>query len=159
MTRLHIPIPLRWGDLDAYGHINNVETLRLIEEARVRAFWRSAESDADPNPQPTAVLDLTADSHVWSLVARSEVEYLVPMPYTRAPIDVEIWLGRLGGASIEICFELYSPVGVEPRVLYARAATSIVTVDAASGRPTRIPALLRELWAPYLEDPLHFTRR
>ena len=159
MTRLHIPIPLRWGDLDAYGHINNVETLRLVEEARVRAFWRSAEGDADPNPQPSAVLDLTADSTVWSLVARSEVEYLVPMPYTRAPIDVEVWLGRLGGASIEICFELYSPAGVEPRVLYARAATAIVTVDAATGRPTRIPALLRELWAPYLEAPLVFTRR
>jgi acyl-CoA thioester hydrolase len=157
MTRLHIPIPLRWGDLDAYGHINNVETLRLIEEARVRAFWRSA--DEDPNPQPTAVLDLTSDSTTWSLVSRSEVEYLVPMPYARAPIDVEVWLGRLGGASIEICFELYSPAGVEPRVLYARSATTIVTVDAASGRPTRIPALLRELWAPYLEEPLTFRRR
>ncbi len=157
--RLHIPIPLRWGDLDAYGHINNVETLRLIEEARVRAFWRSADADADPNPQPTAVLDLTADSTIWSLVSRSEVEYLVPMPYTRAPIDVEVWLGRLGGASIEICFELYSPAGVEPRVLHTRAATSIVTVDAASGRPTRIPALLRELWADYVEEPLIFTRR
>jgi acyl-CoA thioester hydrolase len=157
--RLHIPIPLRWGDLDAYGHINNVETLRLIEEARVRAFWRSADADADPNPQPTAVLDLTADSTIWSLVSRSEVEYLIPMPYTRAPIDVEVWLGRLGGASIEICFELYSPQGVEPRVLHARAATSIVTVDAASGRPTRIPALLRERWAPYIEEPVQFTRR
>ena len=159
MTRLHIPIPLRWGDLDAYGHINNVETLRLIEEARVRAFWRSADSDPQAEAQPTAVLDLTADSSIWSLVSRSEVEYLVPMPYTRAPIDVEVWLGRLGGANIEICFELFSPSGVEPRVLHARAATSIVTVDAASGRPTRIPALLRELWAPYLEEPLHFTRR
>lgn len=155
--RLHIPIPLRWGDLDAYGHINNVETLRLIEEARVRAFWRSA--DDDPDPQPTAVLDLTSDAGVWSLVARSEIEYLVPIPYTRAPIDVEVWLGRLGGASIEIYFELYSPVEVEPRVLYARSATTIVTVDAASGRPTRIPPQLRELWAPYLETPLVFTRR
>jgi acyl-CoA thioester hydrolase len=158
-VRLHIPLPLRWGDLDAYGHINNVETLRLIEEARVRAFWRSADADADPNPQPTAVLDLTADSTIWSLVSRSEVEYLVPMPYTRAPIDVEVWLGRLGGASIEICFELYSPEGVEPRVLYARAATAIVTVDAASGRPMRIPAHLREQWAPYIEQPLTFSRR
>ena len=157
MTRLHIPIPLRWGDLDAYGHINNVEMLRLIEEVRVRSFWR-AQAD-DPDPQPTAALDLSAESGVWSLVSRSEIEYLVPMPYSRAPIDVEVWLGRLGGADIDIYFELYSPEGVEPRVLYARAMTSIVTVDAASGRPTRIPALLRELWAPYLEDPLHFTRR
>ena len=171
--RLHIPIPLRWGDLDAYGHINNVEMLRLLEEARVRSFWRADDlvgggdpvaggdlvGGGDPGLPPTAVLDLTADSTIWSLVARSEIEYLIPMPYSRAPIDVEVWIGRLGGASLDICFELYSPIGVEPRVLYARAATEIVTVDAASGRPTRIPAELRQQWAAYLEQPLAFTRR
>ena len=171
--RLHIPIPLRWGDLDAYGHINNVEMLRLLEEARVRSFWRADDlvgggdpvagrdmvGGGDPGLPPTAVLDLTADSTIWSLVSRSEIEYLIPMPYSRAPIDVEVWIGRLGGASLDICFELYSPIGVEPRVLYARAATEIVTVDAASGRPTRIPAELRQQWAAYLEQPLAFTRR
>ena len=161
MTRLHIPIPLRWGDLDAYGHINNVEMLRLLEEARVRSFWRADDTVSEPDAgvPPTAVLDLPSDSATWSLVSRSEIEYLVPMPYSRAPIDVEVWIGRLGGADIEICFELYSPVGVEPRVLYARAVTAIVTVDAASGRPTRIPALLRERWAPYVEGTIGFTRR
>jgi len=160
-VRLHIPIPLRWGDLDAYGHINNVEMLRLLEEARVRSFWRADDlvGGGDPGLPPTAVLDLTADSTIWSLVSRSEIEYLIPMPYSRAPIDVEVWIGRLGGASLDICFELYSPIGVEPRVLYARAATEIVTVDAASGRPTRIPAELRQQWAAYLEQPLTFTRR
>ena len=171
--RLHIPIPLRWGDLDAYGHINNVEMLRLLEEARVRSFWRADDlvgggdsvaggdlvGGGDPGLPPTAVLDLTADSTIWSLVSRSEIEYLIPMPYSRAPIDVEVWIGRLGGASLDICFELYSPIGVEPRVLYARAATEIVTVDAASGRPTRIPAELRQQWAAYLEQPLAFARR
>lgn len=159
--RLHIPIPLRWGDLDAYGHINNVEMLRLLEEARVRSFWRADDlaEEADAGLPPSAVLDLTADSTIWSLVSRSEIEYLVPMPYSRAPIDVEVWIGRLGGASLDISFELYSPIGVEPRVLYARAATEIVTVDAATGRPTRIPAELRTQWADYIEKPLTFTRR
>jgi acyl-CoA thioester hydrolase len=161
MTRLHVPIPLRWGDLDAYGHINNVEMLRLLEEARVRSFWRADDSasEGDASLPPTAVLDLAADSTTWSLVSRSEIEYLIPMPYSRAPIDIEVWIGRLGGANIEICFELYSPIGVVPRVLYARAVTAIVTVDAASGRPTRIPALLRERWAPYVEGSPAFTRR
>lgn len=158
MTRLHIPLPLRWGDLDAYGHINNVETLRLVEEARVRAFWHATGEDRS-DALPTAMLELSADSDVWSLVARTEIEYLLPMPYTSAPIDVEVWLGRMGGASIEVCFELYSPVSVTPRRLYARAATTIVTVDAASGRPTRFPPHLSEVWSPYREDPIAFTRR
>ena len=33
-----LEIPLRWGDMDAYGHINNVQIVRLMEEARVLAF-------------------------------------------------------------------------------------------------------------------------
>ncbi len=156
--RLHVPLPLRWGDLDAYGHVNNVETLRLVEEARIRAFWRAGR-DADESSLPTALLDLDARSEIWSLVARTEIEYLAPIPYTSAPIDIELWLGRLAGASIDVCFELFSPVGVVPRVLYARAATTIVTVDAASGRPTRIPPELRAGWDPYLDEPVAFSRR
>ena len=155
--RLHIPIPLRWGDLDAYGHINNVETLRLVEEARVRAFWRASGDSQDA--QPAAVLELNAESDVWSLVARTEIEYLRPIPYTSAPLDVEVWLGKFGGASIEVCFELFSPSGTTPRQLYARAATTIVTVDAASGRPTRFPPRLSDAWAPYREEPIAFRRR
>ena len=155
--RLHIPIPLRWGDLDAYGHINNVETLRLVEEARVRAFWRASGDSQDA--QPAAVLELNAESDVWSLVARTEIEYLRPIPYTSAPLDVEVWLGKFGGASIEVCFELFSPSGTTPRLLYAQAATTIVTVDAASGRPTRFPPHLSDAWAPYREEPIAFRRR
>jgi acyl-CoA thioester hydrolase len=130
--------------------------LRLIEEARVRAFWRSEVPETD---LPSAVLELDAAAPVWSLVARLETEYLAPMPYTRAPIDVEVWIGSLGGASIEICFELFSPEGSDPRVLYARSATTIVLVSAETGRPTRIPDHLRDAWAPYIEEPLVFTRR
>jgi acyl-CoA thioester hydrolase len=158
LTRLHIPASLRWGDLDAYGHVNNVTMLRLVEEARIRAFWR-ASVDADEIPIPTALLELDANSELLSLVARTEIEYLAPMPYTSAPIDVELWIGRLGGASIDICLELFSPPGASERVLYARAATTMVTVDAESGRPKRIPDHLREGWAPYTDEPLVFTRR
>lgn len=37
--RLHVPTPLRWSDLDAYGHVNNARMLSLLEEARIQAFW------------------------------------------------------------------------------------------------------------------------
>src|SRR5699024_8345566 len=36
--RFTTEIVLRWGDMDAYGHVNNVQYHRLLEEARVRAF-------------------------------------------------------------------------------------------------------------------------
>ena len=33
-----VNVPLRWSDMDAYGHVNNVQFLRLLEDARVIGF-------------------------------------------------------------------------------------------------------------------------
>ena len=156
MTRIHVPIPLRWSDFDAYAHVNNAEMLRLLEEARIQAFWRPDEGDAGV---VTAVLDARPGAETISLIARQEIEYLAPIPYMRAPIDIELWIGRIGGASLEVCYELYSPTGVEPRVLFTKAATTIVMVTAATGKPQRIPDELRAVWAPYIEEPVAFTKR
>ena len=30
--KLHVPIKLRWSDLDAYGHVNNAAMLTLLDE-------------------------------------------------------------------------------------------------------------------------------
>ena len=159
MSRLHVPIGLRWSDLDAYGHVNNVAMLRLLEEARVRTFWAMggpAESEFAPS---VAVLDAQPGSGTLSVIARQEVEYLAQVPYLQQPLDIQMWIGRLGGASAELCFEVCTPLGVEPFVLFARAAVTIVLVSSETGRPGRIPENVREAWQPYLEEPLHFAKR
>jgi len=155
--RLHVAIPLRWSDFDAYAHVNNAEMLRLLEEARIQAFWRP--DSPGTAGMVTAVLDARPGARTISLIARQEIEYLAPIPYMRAPLDIEMWIGRMGGASLEICYELYSPAGVEPRVLYTKAATTLVMVTAATGRPERIPDELREVWAPYVDEPVQFSKR
>jgi acyl-CoA thioester hydrolase len=165
VARIHVPIRLRWSDLDAYGHVNNAEMLRLLEEARIQAFW-VAEDDEELGVdgeaiggRGPAVLDGRPGAATLSLIARQEVEYLAPVPYLRRPLDVQLWVGRLGGASLEICYEVRSPVGAEPNVLFARAATTLVLVDAATERPRRISDLERAAWSPYLEEPVPFTKR
>jgi acyl-CoA thioester hydrolase len=70
-----------------------------------------------------------------------------------------MWAGGLGGASIDVCYEVFSPIGVEPRVLYTRAATTVVMVSAETNNPTRVPAELREAWKPYIEAPVAFGKR
>lgn len=157
MARIHVHIPLRWSDFDAYAHVNNAEMLRVLEEARIQAMWRP--DDGADAQVPTAVMDVRPGAEALALIARQEVEYLQPIPYMRAPLDIEMWAGALGGASIDVCYEVYSPVGVEPRVLYTKAATTVVMVSAATDRPTRVPEELRAAWSPYIEDPIRFTKR
>ncbi len=104
MSRLSIPVQLRWADMDAYGHVNNVQMLQLLEEARIEAFW--AHPDAADGERPTAVLDAGPGARTTTLVARQEIEYVRPLSYRRAPAVIDLWLGHLGGASIDVCYEV-----------------------------------------------------
>jgi acyl-CoA thioester hydrolase len=154
--RLHVPIHLRWGDLDAFNHVNNASMLKLLEEVRVRAFWRPA---ADEDAPPTAVLDSGIDAGTLTLIARQEIEYLRPVPYQRNPLDVQLWFGKLGGSSIEVCYEVFSPVSPAGQDLYARASAVVVMVDAATGRPVRLTDEQRSAWEPYLGEPVVYAHR
>lgn len=157
--RLHVPTPLRWSDLDAYGHVNNARMLSLLEEARIQAFWVSDDTSEHAVGASTAVLDATPGANTITLIARQEVEYLAPIPYQRQPVDIELWIGHMGGASLDVCYEVYSPAGIEPRVLYTRAITTIVLVDATTERPRRIDDRERAAWEPYLGESITFRRR
>jgi acyl-CoA thioester hydrolase len=157
--RLHVPIHLRWGDLDAFNHVNNTAMLKLLEEARVRAFWTPDPGEEAP---PTAVLDSSIFSGVLTLIARQEIEYLAPVPYQRHPLDVQMWFGKLGGSSIEVCYEIRGPretAGEAGQPLYARATTVVVKVDAESGRPLRLTPEERAAWEPFVGEPIVYAHR
>ncbi|MFE5308458.1 acyl-CoA thioesterase [Isoptericola sp. NPDC056578] len=166
MTRLHVPVPLRWSDLDAYQHVNNVAMLRLLEDARITAFWRHPEA-VDGEEWPTAVLDTGPHATSHTLVAGQQIEYLRPLAFSRTPVRVEMWIGGIGGASLEVCYEVHDGVpGGFDRTgpasggkAYVKAATTIVVVDAATGAPRRIADVERAAWEAYLEDPVAFRRR
>lgn len=155
-ARLRIPVPLRWADLDAYGHVNNVAVLTLLEEARIAAFWRHPE--AVEQAYPTAVLDAGPGADTVTVVARQELEYLAAVPHLREPVVVELWLGRLGGASIEVCYEITSTLAGR-RTVHVQAMTTVVMLDAASGGPRRLTGPERAAWEPYAGDPIAWRRR
>ncbi|RYV52406.1 acyl-CoA thioesterase [Pengzhenrongella frigida] len=172
MSRLRVPVQLRWSDMDAYGHINNVEMFRVLEEARIAAFWAHPHP-GDDGGWPTAVIDAGPGSQTVMLVARQEIEYLRPLGYRRAPIIVELWIGHLGGASVEVCYEVHDGEGGteehdlpatdvpegEPPIVYARAATTLVLVDPATGSPRRLTDAERASWSPYFGDAVKLRRR
>ncbi len=155
-VRLHVPIHLRWGDLDAFNHVNNTSMLKLLEEVRVRAFWRPGPGEDAPD---TAVLDSGISAGLLTLIARQEIEYLAPVPYQRNPLDVQMWFSKLGGSSMEICYEVYSPADGADQTLYARATSVVVMVEAESGRPVRLDDEQRAAWSPYLGEPITYTHR
>ena len=71
-------------------------------------------------------------------IARQEIEYLRPVPYSSDPLDVQLWFGKIGGSSVEVCYEVCSPARrAAAQELYARASAVVVMVDAATGQARR----------------------
>ncbi len=130
MAAITVPIHLRWSDLDAYGHVNNVAIVGLLEQARVLVFWR----DEDPILPP-----LNAAAETWVLVAGVQVAYQRPIDHRTEPIEAEVSVSKVSGASFVIDYRL-----IVDGTVCVTAATTMAMVDGASGRLTRIGPDLKE---------------
>lgn len=138
-------VPMRWSDMDIYRHINNVQIVRLLEEARVQAFTAWDEPDARP----------VLESGV--LVARTEVEYLRQLDFRTEPIAIDLWVSRLSGATIELGYEVREPD--EHSAPYARAETTLVMFDLQAGRPRRLSPVELARLEQWRGDPVSMRWR
>jgi len=129
VSALTVSVPVRWGDLDAYGHVNNVAVLGLLEQARVQAFWAEKEPVLPP---------LAASAPVQVVVADAQVSYRRAIPYVQA-VDVTLTVPSVGGASFVIAYEII--VGGQVAVT---ATTTLAVVDAATWRPMRLDRAQRD---------------
>ncbi len=123
-----VDIQIRWSDMDAYGHVNNVEFLRLLEDARVYAFrdWFGQERS------------LLIEG---ILVARQEIDYLAPLTFNYEPARITVWCSRISGASFDVGYAVQQP-GAD--LTYALAETTLVAYDLAASKPRRLQDFERE---------------
>ena len=70
-----------------------------------------------------------------------------------------MWFGKLGGSSVEVCYEVHNDPTADPRQIYARSTAIIVLVDAKTGRPTRLTQEMRDAWEPYLGESIQYSHR
>jgi acyl-CoA thioester hydrolase len=147
MSRRHIPVVLRWADMDAYGHVNNVVFLQLLEEARIGALAASGSEEGG------SMLDTGV------LVGRAEIEYLVPLRYRHEPVIVDVWVSHLGGASFDLGYEVRDGREGPDDVVYARAETTMVVYDLEGHRPRRLAAHERDKLVAWSEPPVALRRR
>jgi acyl-CoA thioester hydrolase len=125
---------VRWDDIDAFGHVNNAKYLTYVQEARVEMLWR-ARTDVGLEP-------ILSDM----VVARAEVDYLLPIYEGAMEIDCEIWVGKIGGASFDMFYELRSSAG-----LHAKIKTVQVGVDINTKKSRRLNDAEREYLMQYQE--------
>ncbi len=148
MARQRFPTPLRWSDMDAYGHVNNVVFLRLMEDARVMAF-HGHDSDDGGTMLDTGVL-----------VARHEIDYLAPLHWRPEPVAIDLWVTDIKGASFDMGYEVLDDApepGGKP-VVYARAESTMVVYDLTAQRPRRLSPADRERLESWRGGPIALRR-
>lgn len=149
-NRLSLQIPMRWGDMDAYGHINNVEIVRILEEARVHAFGQPAGTGL---PGEDVAIPVFADlaEGVQVLVVEHRIKYLAALNYRNVPARVELWVSSLKGASITLCYSIHDPVEGTRCVI---AETVLAFFDEPAGKLLRVAPLHKERLTPLLGETI-----
>ena len=123
--------PLRWSDLDAYGHVNNARFLTLYEEARVALMFVEARKAGMTSFEQGVV------------ISRHEIDYLRPIDYTD-PMRIELWITELRASRFTVEYELF-----DREVVASRARTVCVPFDLERGRPRRLSDAERDFLAPW----------
>ncbi len=119
-------IPVRWGDMDALGHVNNATYFTYIEQARVESFERLLPEGWEDGDGP--------------ILASIRCDFKRPIVYP-ATVIVRVYGGEPGRTSFPQSYDL--TVEGDEDALYARAEATHVWIDRATGRPAPLPEAFR----------------
>jgi acyl-CoA thioester hydrolase len=115
---------VRWGDLDAFGHVNNATYLVFAQEARYA--W-------------SKMLEM--------VVARAEVDFIAPIYTGDIYLDVEIWVNKIGTSSFGVTYEMKNG---DELVAVVKTVQVTVSMDTKKSRPLNDAE--REFLNKYLEN-------
>lgn len=113
-------IPLRWGDYDRFGHINNAAYIELAQEARIR--WSNDEFGAEGHEIPPV------------FVRKIEVDYLRPLTPGAIEVRIDTVVTNIGRSSFTTRQNVYDPAGH----VCATVHTVQVAIDLPTARPRQI---------------------
>ena len=121
--------PIRWGDMDMLGHVNNTVFFRYCEQARIEWTYGLHEGGAYGKTGP--------------VVVNASCTFLLPLVYP-GEVEVRMYLGEPGRTSIGSYYEI-----LKDGTKHADGAAKLVWIDIATGRsvplPDRVTAPLRAL--------------
>src|SRR3954447_4011968 len=131
--------------MDQLGHVNNVTYVDYLQEARVDMLRVHP-----PAPGGEALAE-------GVVVVRHEVQYVAPLVFRMAPVNVEVWATEIRAASFTLAYEVFDETE-EGRRVYLRARSVLTPYVFDSERPRRLApgerAVLERFLDPAAPPPL-----
>lgn len=123
-------IPMRWGDMDGYNHLNNATYFRFLEEARIKYF-------AD-----TGVVWMEQD--IAPVLFKAESTFLLPIEYP-ATLIIRTYLNKLGSSSVGFSHTI--SVAGDEQTVYNEAHVVLVWINKTTGKSVAIPDHVRKCFS------------
>jgi acyl-CoA thioester hydrolase len=120
-------IPIRWGDMDAMGHVNNTVYFRYMEQARISWFDAIGCRGRDDGKGP--------------IIVTANCTFVKQLKYP-GTVEVKTFLEPAGRSSIQSLCELR--MAGEDQV-YADGGAKIVWMDYRQGKSCPLPEQIRAL--------------
>ena len=130
-----VHVPMRWSDMDASQHINNVAFLGYFEMARVNLFFEHPTHDSKTGIRR----GLVVHSH--------DIHYRRSVEYDAEPLRIEVWVSTVRAASFRCHYELF-----DHGQLAVTGSTMLVPFDFALNRPRRLTDDEKSFLARHTED-------
>lgn len=120
-------IPVRWGDMDAFGHVNNCVYFTYFEQARI--LWLEQHSFPVRNIKTGPIL------------ATADCKFIKPI-FHPAELIVKLYAGPGRRSSFTLYYEILDQRN--DKILYAEGSTVIVWVDYELGKSIELPDEMRK---------------
>lgn len=116
-------LPVRWGDMDAFGHVNNAMYLRYLEEARVQMLVAMLGNQITEGDFATVVINVGCT-------------FLKPITYPDS-VRIDCYAGEMGRSSFMTWYEVFALS--EPEQIASEGYAKVVWMDRRSGKSASLP--------------------
>jgi acyl-CoA thioester hydrolase len=133
---VRIEVPLRWGDLDAQGHINNARYIDYLQDARADFLHE------------LGIVHLLKEGFT---VVTNQIEYSAPGFFSPDPLLVDVGVCAMDDDSVTLAYKLFQ---ADTKV--ATAYTTLCGYDLSTHTRKSLPDYAQDMFASILEpiEPL-----
>lgn len=158
-------IQARMRDVNMGGHVDNVEAVRIIDEARIMFLHYASPAASGPvaSSQAVGARDdraglLHAVPHgVAELMGSQRVDYHAEMRFTPfRPFLVRLWISHVGRSSFSVCTEMRVAPDHEPALV---AESTLVFWEQAAATSWPLSDEVRVDLERYLGPPVALRER